>query len=108
MPMCVNVNVVRDTFGMYLDTCTVHVCMYDKYNKIVLGMAIHPLFPGGNFGHYDFLIEQYLRHTMRHVGLLRSVTLPCYIKITYVTQISLNEQLVSMVKYLRNQFHVCF
>ena len=62
----------------------------------------------GNFGHYDFLIEQYLSHKMRHVSLLRSVALLCYIKITYVTQISLNERLVSMVKYPKNQFHVCF
>ena len=73
---------------------------------LVLGMAIDPPPPHrGNFGHYDFLIEQYLSHKMRHVSLLRSVALPCNIKITYVTQILLNYYLVSMVKYPQNQFH---
>ena len=74
---------------------------------VVLGMAIHPLPPRGNFGHYDFLIEQYLSHKMSYVSFLRSVTLPCYITITYVTQILLNDLLVSMVKYPQNQFNVC-
>ena len=57
----------------------------------------HPPPPRGNFGHYDFLIQQYLSHKMRHVSILRSVTLPCYIKITYVTQISINEQFLSFM-----------
>ena len=61
--------------------------------------------PRGTFGRYDFLIRQYLRHKMRHISPLRSVTLPCYIKITYVTQTLLNDLIVSMVKNSQNQFH---
>ena len=84
--------------------CLIYIGQCDDLVVIVLGMAIDPP-PRGNFGHYNFLIEQYLSHKMRHVSLLRSVALPCNIKITYVTQILLNYYLVSMVKYPQNQFH---
>ena len=44
-----------------------------------------PCSPRGNFGHYDFLIQHYICHKIRHVSPLRSVALSCNIKIAYVT-----------------------
>ena len=61
------------------------------------GMAVDPLPPGGNFGHYDFLILQCLSYKMRHVSPLRNVALSCNIKITYVTPKMLKTRLVSML-----------
>ena len=64
--------------------------------------------PMWNFGHYDVLILQYIRHRMRHVSALRSVTSTGNIKLTYVTSNMFKIILVPMLSTLRHSFVLVF
>ena len=52
---------------------------------IDLGVAVDHAPPRRDFGHYDSPLLHCICHKMRHISPLKSVTLPCYIKITYAT-----------------------
>ena len=71
-------------------------------------MAVDPLHPRGNFGHYDISIRQCIRHKIRHVSLLRSVAFSCNITITYVTFKMLKDRLVSKLQYFEILLYTSF